>query len=308
MSIMNQPDFVLVCKSYLGDIRRLERLLSSIHKHNIDNIPVFVIVPTAHLNACKSHIHQTLHNRNKNYIWLTDEEVVAAHPEAVSKNLLNKYRLTSGSISQQIIKSEAWRAIGCKAYLSLDSDSIFIKPFIRADFLNANGAPYTVMHQAKDMYQVAINRGYAVQYEHFVHLAQTAQQVFGRQGPIYSFLPQPFLWSAKVWQALHEQWLAPKNQTFWDAITFCPSEAQWYGEALLHLQPIPVLPIEPLFRVYHFDWQYDLYKKWGEQPSELQQLYLGVCLQSNWEVNMDAKGTRSTGSIIVRKLKRWINT
>jgi hypothetical protein len=292
-------DFALVCKSYAGDLRRLERLLASVNKYNADDIPVFVIVPNAHLTQCQSRI------QNAKSQWLTDEQVITAHPQADSHKLWEKYQAAPGSISQQIIKSEAWRAIGCETYLSLDSDSIFLKPFYKKDFINANGDPYTVMHQAKDMYQVAINRGYGVQYEHFVNLAQMVQGVFGRQGPLYSFLPQPFLWSSKVWQALHDQWLAPKNQTFWDAIAYCPSEAQWYGEALLHLQPIPILPIEPLFRVYHFDWQYDLYKKWGEQPNGLGLQYLGVCIQSNWEVSMDPMGTRSWSSKGIRKIKRW---
>jgi hypothetical protein len=302
---MNAPDFALVCKSYQGDIKRLERLLVSIQKYNADKLPIFVIVPAADTVSCQNHIDKS-DLKDANYKWLTDEDVVAAHPQATSQKLLERYRQTPGSISQQIIKSEVWRAIGCDAYLSLDSDSIFLKPFHTSDFINTSGVPYTVMHQAKEMYQIAINRGYAVQHEHFVHLAETVQQVFGRQGPIYSFLPQPFLWSARVWQALHEQWLAPKNETLWDAIAFCPSEAQWYGEALLHLRPIPVIPIEPLFRVYHFDWQYDLYRKWGERASHLAHQYLGVCIQSNWEVSMDATGTRSLRSKLVRQLKRWI--
>ncbi len=301
----NQLEFALVCKSYIGDIRRLGRLLVSIQKYNADNIPVFIVVPRSDLAVCQ---HQTQHAglNSASHQWLTDEDIVAAHPQAISHQLIEKYLKAPGSISQQIIKSEAWRTIGCDAYLSLDSDSIFLKPFHKTDFINASGAPYTVMHQAKDMYQVAINRGYAVQYEHFALLAQTVQQVFGRQGPIYSFLPQPFLWSSKVWQALDTQWLAPKNQTLWDAIAFCPSEAQWYGEALLHLQPIPVSPIEPLFRVYHFDWQYDLYRKWGESTQTLSAQYLGVCLQSNWEVAMDPIGERSFASKIIRKIKRWL--
>jgi hypothetical protein len=300
---MSQLDFVLACKSYLGDIKRLVRLLHSIDRYNFDNLPVFIIFPAKELAQGK-HLIELAACKSESYKWLTDEDVVAAHPQALSHKLLDKYYSTTGAISQQIIKSEAWRVINCSAYLNLDC--IFLKPFHKSDFASEDGTPYTVMHQAKDMYQVAINRGYAVQYEHFTHLAQTVQKVFGRHGPQYSFLPQPFLWSTKVWQALHDKWLVPKGQTLWDAIEFCPSEAQWYGEALLHLKPIPIRPIEPLFRVYHFDWQYDLYKKWGEMPSKLDQQYLGVCMQSNWEVSLDPEGTRSIASKWLRKVKRWL--
>jgi hypothetical protein len=302
---MNSLDFALVCKSYAGDIKRLKRLLISIQQHNSDQIPIFVIVPAADLTECQIYL-QNITFGTTSYQWLTDEDVVNAHPQVLSHDLIKKYRSTPGTISQQIIKSEAWRAIPCAAYLSLDSDSIFLKSFHKSDFITTDGTPYTVMHQAKEMYQVTINRGYAVQYEHFLHLAKTVQKVFGRQGAMYSFLPQPFLWSSNVWQTLHEKWLSPKNKTIWDAIDYCPSEAQWYGEALLHFHPAQVKPIEPLFRVYHFDWQYDLYKKWGEEPELLQQLYLGACIQSNWEVNLDSEGARSNASKWLRKLKRWI--
>ncbi len=297
---MTPPDFAIVCKSYLGDIRRLARLLVSVIQYNADNIPVFVIVPNADLAQCQSHI------QNTSYQWLTDEEVVAAHPQAISHKLLEKYQSTPGSISQQIIKSEAWRAIGCTAYLSLDSDSIFLKPFYKSDFLDINGEPYTVMHQAKDMYQLVINRGQVKQYAHFLNIAKTTQAHFGRQGPLYCFSPQPYLWSSKVWNDLHDKWLQPKNQTFWDAIALCPFEAHWYGEALLHFRSIAVTPIEPILRVYHFDWQYDLYKKLGERGDLLTQQYLGVCIQSSWEVDMDAQGTRGVASKLIRRFKRFL--
>lgn len=304
---MNPHEFVLVCKSYLGDIRRLERLLGSIQQYNADNIPVYVIVPSADLELCQRQLQQTNPN-GTSHKWLTDEDVVAAHPQAISHKLMEKYRAAPGSVSQQIIKSEAWRAIDCAAYLSLDSDSIFLKPFHTADFVSPDGAPYTVMHQAKEMYQLVINKGYAKQYAHFLNIAQTTQKHFGRQGPIYCFSPQPYLWSRKVWNDLHEKWLQPKNQTLWDALEICPFEAHWYGEALLHLKSISLIPIEPILRVYHFDWQYDLYKKQGERAELLTQQFLGVCIQSSWEVNMDPKGTRSAASKLVRAIKRFFKS
>jgi Family of unknown function (DUF6492) len=302
---MNSHEFVLVCKSYLGDIRRLERLLSSIQQYNSDAIPVFIIVPNADLELSQYQIKNLALDSTK-YTWLTDEDVVNAHPQAISHRLMDKYRAAPGSVSQQIIKSEAWRAISCTAYLSLDSDSIFLKPFCKSDFLTVDGAPYTVMHQAKDLYQLVINKGYTKQYAHFLNIAQTTQKHFGRQGPTYSFSPQPYLWSRKVWNDLYEQWLEPRHQTLWDALEICPFEAHWYGEALLHFKSIPVVPIEPILRVYHFDWQFDLQQKQGERADLLNQQYLGVCLQSNWEVDMDAKGKRSTASKIVRSIKRFL--
>jgi Family of unknown function (DUF6492) len=293
-------DFVIVCKTYLGDLRRAVRLLTSLAPLNVENIPVVMVVPAKDLLAFQNALSRFTCQ------WLTDEDITEAHPRCIAHNLPARYAAMLGNISQQIIKSEAWRLLNCSAYLCVDSDTIFTKPFGKRDFCNQAGTPYTLIQQAKDMYQLAINRGQKRSYVDHQRLSLSVRDQFGRDGPLYEFLPQPLIWSTKVWQDLDDQWLEPRGITLWDAIERCPSEAHWYGEALLHLQSIPLIPIEPLFRVYHFDWQYDLYRKWGETSEKLSDQYLGVCIQSNWEVEMDAVGTRGFASKCVRKLKRWM--
>jgi hypothetical protein len=303
-------DFAIVCKSYLGDLRRVERLMASLTLHNSTNIPVFIAVPEKDLGAFQTALGAYAYANTIQ--WLTDEAITAAHPQCQTpiktQTLLARYAAMPGHISQQIIKSEAWRLIHCCAYLCVDSDTIFTKSFSKNDFCNQNGTPYTLIHQAKDLYQLAINRGQKRSYLDHQTLSRSVRDQFGRDGPLYDFLPQPLIWSAAVWQDLDSQWLKPRGMTLWDAIERCPSEAHWYGEALLHLQSIPLLPIEPLFRVYHFDWQYDLMCKWGETTETLADQYLGVCVQSSWEVDMDAAGTRRIASKMVRRIKRWIKS
>jgi hypothetical protein len=75
---MNTNQFALVCKSYKGDIRRLQRLLSSIDEHNADQIPVYIILPQSDLGECQRVVEQ-LNLKNIKYQWLTDEDVVLAH-------------------------------------------------------------------------------------------------------------------------------------------------------------------------------------------------------------------------------------
>ena len=90
-----------------------------------------------------------------------------------------------------------------------------------------------------------------------------------------------------------------------DAINQHPSEIRWYGEALLQYQSIPLHPIEPLFRVYHTDWQYFTLRKMGETLEKLRENYLGVVMQSNWHYEMDfSNSRRSFLSGVARKIKR----
>ena len=65
---------------------------------------------------------------------------------------------------------------------------------------------------------------------------------------------------------------------------------------------IPLISIEPLFRTYHYDWQYFLMKRLGETEAKLAQNYLGVIYQSAWD--MDGHFEVSQKPLLSRLLRR----
>jgi hypothetical protein len=291
-------EFALVCKSHRRDVLRVQRLLDSLAANNPERLPVVVIVPEQDQALFQEHL------AGHTFELLSDETVVAAHPQAAERDLLARYRATPGYRSQQVVKAEAWRVLGCSAYLCVDSDTVFLKPALRADFIAPDGHPYTLMHQSRELMQLAVNRGHGSVLHAFKAESEQLKQWFGRIGPDFDFGPQPLIWSARVWADLHERHLAPRGWTLWDAIDFAPSEIRWYGEALLACQSIPLHPIEPLFRVYHHEWQWLLLRSLGETDQTLQAQFIGVVYQSNWEVELDPPGTRSALSLLGRRLKR----
>jgi hypothetical protein len=123
-----------------------------------------------------------------------------------------------------------------------------------------------------------------------------------RTGDLYDFGPTPVLWSSSVWNKLEKKYLAPRNISIWDAIDEMPSELRWYGEALLKYKVIPIIPRSPLFLVYHYDWQYYLLQRQGENLNKVKANYLGVIHQSNWESEMDY-GSSGKGL-----LSRWLKS
>jgi hypothetical protein len=78
-----------------------------------------------------------------------------------------------------------------------------------------------------------------------------------------------------------------------------------YGEALLKYQAIPIRAIEPLFLVYHYDWQYYLFRRLGETTEKLKQNFMGVLYQSNWEVEMGLESDKSSLSLMLKRIKRF---
>jgi hypothetical protein len=136
--------------------------------------------------------------------------------------------------------------------------------------------------------------------------AERAKALFDRKGPNFYCAPAPFIWSSKVWQSLDQQHLQPKGITVWEFISPAHPETLIYGETLLKYRAIPLMAIEPLFRTYHYDWQYYLMKRLGETQEKLKQNYLGVIYQSAWESELNlGQSQKSAASKLIKRFKRF---
>ena len=289
-------DFVLYCKSYSRDFLRLKRLFNSIQKFNVDHIPFYISTPKANKDLLLEILG------SDGYIWVADEDIVAANPKAS----IEKYKAMPGGLSQQIIKSEFWRLGLAENYLCLDSDSLFIRNFQKSDFLSADGVPYTVLHQNKELFQLASNRGQDKVERDLRIEAERVKALFGRSGPNFYCAPAPFIWSAKVWRSLDAEFLQPQGISLWELITPDNPETLIYGEALLRYRAIPLIAIEPLFRVYHYDWQYFLMKRVGETEAKVAKHYLGIIYQSAWESELNfGEPQKSLSSRLLKRIKRF---
>ena len=289
-------DIVLYCKSYSRDFLRLKRLLLSIDEFNQENLAFYISTPQSEKALLEEVIGKT------GYQWVSDESIVAANPRAN----MAQYEGMLGSLSQQIVKSEFWRLRLAENYLCLDSDCLFIRPFMAADFLAVDGTPYTVLHQNKELFQIATNRGHHKVERDLRSEADRVQSLFGRVGPRYYCAPAPFIWSARVWESLDQNLLEPSGKTLWDFISPQYPETLIYGEALMKFKAIPLLAIEPLFRTYHYEWQYFVMRRLGETKVKVAQHYLGIIYQSAWEARTQyGDSTKSIPSRIVRQIKRF---
>jgi len=289
-------DLVLYCKSYSKDFLRLRNLLASIDRYNVDQLDFYISTPENERAALERQIG------SKGYQWVSDESIVRANPLAP----IGIEKTKPGGLSQQVIKSEFWRLGIAKNYVCLDSDCIFIQDFRKNDFIASDGNPYTVIYQNKEYHQLAINRNYAKAPRNLQVDAENVKAIFGRTGPNYYCLCPPFIWSAAVWHALDKGYLEPRGQTLWDLISRNHPETFIYNEVLLKFRPIPLHPIEQLFRVYYYDWHYFLMRRLGETLPKLKENYLGVIYQSSWDLSLDlGVSQKSIPSRALKKIKRF---
>ena len=295
----------LLCKSYIGDLNRAVKLAQSIKRHNKDKIPFYIVVPSKD----RAIFEEKINGLSADVNWFSSEEIVLANSRADIK-FYNEYH---GYLRQQIIKSDFWRMFDHESYdityISLDSDCFFIRDFYLSDFMNANNESYTVMHQNKELLQLANNKKIEKVARHFHEDCEAIKKIFGRTGPNYAYDSPPFIWSSRVWKDLESHYLIPNNMTLWDAIKILPSELRWYGEALLKYKSIPLIPIEPLFRCYHYDWHYFTNKRLGETHETLQNEYLGIVQNSSWDFKNDFRdgtGGKPWLSRLLRYVKQFL--
>lgn len=270
-------ELVLYCKSYRNDLLRLERLVYSVQQFNADAIPFYVSVPEQDFSLFDEKI------RGLNVNLIKDESIINASPQIE----LDKVMKLPGRLSQQIIKSEFWRLGLSATYVCLDSDCAFTRLFFSDDFISPDGYPYTVMHESKELLQFAVSNGQESLYNNYHSIRAQIAEIVGRKGRHFDFGPVPVIWSSQVWRSLDTHFLQPRGLSFYDAILLFPFEILWYGEAILKFKTFPIMPIEPLFRVYHTEMQFIVAQAQGENIERISKNYLGICYQSNWQRELD---------------------
>ena len=268
---------VLYCKSYKNDVLRVKELAESIQKYNTDHLPFYISVPAMDMDLFRDQLN------GLTFTLLCDEDILQANP----KHSLNLMHEIPGNLLQQVVKSEFWRLGLCRNYVMIDSDAYFIKPFTRKDFMFDEETPYTVMHEGKDLLGFAARHGKQKIINNFVKDRVQGQRRFDRSGRIYDFGPLPIVCSSLVWKTLTQKYIEPENCSFADLIREYPNEMLIYGEALLKYNPIRLMPIEPLFKVFHYKEQYEESKQSGETEEVISKNYLGIIKQSNWNFALD---------------------
>ncbi len=288
---------IFLC-SYLKDLHRAARLFESIKRHNIDELPFYIAVPSSHLPEFKRVLSDATIR------WLTQEEVFAACPSARTA----KYENIPGGQMQQVVKSEAWRLGIAENLLVMDSDCKFIRPFQLSDFIAPDGNPYSVLCGTQYVRELAERIHKPKIWTDWLEMSDRTRGYFGNTSEVrHTFGGAPFIWSARVWSDLAEKRLGPAGQTLLDLVRQLGSELMIYGEALVALKSIPIILHDPYFKLYLYENDAWKDRRDGVDESILSRSVMGVVYQSNWEYWMDHSSFRkSLPSRAARALRRNI--
>ena len=274
---------------------RARRMAESVNRFNTDNIPLYISVPSVDLHNFKNCF------RNIPCSLITDEEILTKTCQVFGKIP----RLFPEHLIQQLIKLEFWRMGFCKNYIWIDSDSYFIKYFRSADFLSNDNIPYTVQHNFDELRAFAKRIKKNKIIIDFETMAKKFQKLFDRSGPYYDFGPSPLVWSCRVLKSLYEDYLKPENLSIFNLLRDYPCEMQLYGEYLHYSKLIPIIPVQPIFKVFHYPEQFFESQMKGESEYSLSKKYLGIVFQSNWSKIKEKKKIKDR---IKSHLKDYLRT
>ena len=269
----------LLIFSYSGDVERAAKLFKTIENHNSDNIPVYLMVDKQDKDLFINKIG------SENYELVISEDL----------NLSSIQKVPNGWIYQQILKSQFWVSELCENYLSIDSDSKILKDFYYDDFMFDDNTPFTVMSEQKDFLDIAYklgkvkhqqnDKGWFVKSRYYDAIRKIREFIPNQTPKYFDYGPSPYLWSSKVWKSFNDEYLIPNNLTF-EQLTLSlgslMSEAGIYGEWLLYSKKIDIIPINPIFKFYHWKELYDWDVESNIKEDDIKKNYIGVVYQSNW--------------------------
>ncbi len=255
-------------KSYGGDAAYAERLVESFLRFNTDGVTLHCVVPQEDLPR-----FNFLAGRS---VQLHAEEVL------LGQHLVDTPigGLRVGYANQEIVKMAFWETGLASNYFCVDSDALFIRPIHSSDFLAPDGYPYTVL--VEDL-ELKVEPRYFEQYwQERERSLRLIQSEIGLDAPVVLTCHGHQIFSAAALENFVNDFLAPHEWGYRDALALAPYEFSWYNFWLQKSRVIPIHPREPLVKVFHHEGQHFEYILRGIGPADLARGYLAVVVNSNF--------------------------
>lgn len=264
---MNVASIAILLKSYAGDLAYAERLISSIRKHNVTSIPLYVVVPDQDVEefvALVGNLGQVIPESHFGSHLVT--EPVAG--------------FSAGYINQEIVKLAFWEAGLADNYFSVDSDAQFIRDFTAADFLADETTPFTLMTEDADL---RVEPGYYRDtWQTRAAALERLRSTIGYGGTWPLTVHGHAIFSSVALRSFKEDFLDPRGWDYVDALAIAPYEPSWYTAWVLHARPIPIVRREPIVKTFHTSTQHLEYVLRGVQEADVARGFVAVVVNSNF--------------------------
>lgn len=261
-------NFVMFCKTYSGDLKRVSLMIASFNKYNIDKMSLFLSVPESELELFRQFESETIQ-------VVSDESYAGKY--FTGKKLHN---LPIGYINQEICKLSFWESKFAKNYLCLDSDLLFIRNFHESDFMADRDTPFTILIMDKDL---AIEKHYHSFWLCRQEFIASIYKTIGLEDCRYRTCHGMQVLNATVLASLKNDFMAKNKYSYVDLIAIAPFEFTWYNAWFQKCGLVREVAVEPFFKTFHMRIEYTLSRLRGLDLDDYAYSYVGIILNGNWD-------------------------
>lgn len=304
IELMNKFDLVIFCKTFKRDIDCFIIQALSIKKHNIENIPYYISVPTEDID-----IFEELKEKYKlTYSILADEEI----SQLVKENEYDNKAFNVNYINQQLVKFEFSKTNIAKHYIVLDGDCYFIKNFVASDFLLDSDTPYMPLTEGNKgdrlLFQLYNNNDYC-SWNHKIKNNEkepaTSQEFIGREGKYYT-LEMPYIITSSYIMDFENNFLKnKKHMTLKETLIKYPCEMQLYVDYVLY-KKFKYQACNAFFLPNHHETMYQISRWLGFDEDIIANNYLGILMNKGYVKSLKFK-PNFVGKYIIRNIIKLHN-
>lgn len=257
----------MLLKSYGPDFDHASRLVGSFRQHNVEGLPLFVLVPDADMPRFSA---------------LQGGDVTVLSEAALERHLVDEpvAGIRPGYINQEIVKLAFWELGLTANYFCVDSDALFVRDFGREDFMFDDVTPYTVLVEDNEL---KVEPKYYEQ--HWVGRERSLrriQELVGLDDRRILTCHGHQVFSVIVLQSLKDDFMTPRGWSYRDLLAEAPYEFSWYNFWLQKCGIIPVVAREPLVKTFHHEGQHLEYALRGVTLADIARGFVAVVVNSNY--------------------------
>jgi len=300
---MSKEIICFMLKTYRADFELTKRLVSSFNRHNMDEIPLFILVEKPDFGLFSDEflggVVQVLDIDSIGEDLFTNEPVSG---------------MTTGYVNQQIVKLTFWKLGLCDNYFCLDADGYFVRDFRKGDFIYENEVPYTVL--AEDKALETSDYYYNTFWMDRQKSLDVIKSEMDLEGKHILTCHNCQIFNSKVLEGFESDFMKKKDYWYVDLIQMAPYEFAWYN-FWLQKSGQEFIPRKPYFKMYHMAYQQVADAIQGINEESIEKEYIGVIINSNYtkapsgsvvDINdLIWSGMNETGIDVLSKLMKGKN-
>ena len=258
----------ILLKTYVGDIDYVQRLLASYWKHNVENIPLYIVAPQNDIGLFKRFL---------------GDNVEVYSDETITKDLVTDnsvFGIRPGYINQEIIKLAFWEKKLCENYFCMDSDGIFIRDFFVSDFMYDDETPYTILVEDNEL--AVEPEYYSAYWKEREKLIRLIQREVGLKDNRMLTCHGFAILSSKVSESLYTKFMLPNKLKYKDLLSIAPYEFSWYNMWLQKDKTIKIEFREHIVKYFHHKNHHLEYLQRRITLKDIARGYIGIAVNSNY--------------------------